>query len=33
LVRRWVIPPHLSAAFVAAMEDVLVVYARPPDPA
>jgi hypothetical protein len=27
-----VIPPHLSAAFVAAMEDVLVVYARPPDP-
>lgn len=26
------IPPHLSAAFVAAMEDVLAVYSRPPDP-
>ena len=26
------IPPHLSAAFVAAMEDILAVYARPPDP-
>jgi hypothetical protein len=33
LVRRWVIPPALSAAFVAAMEDVLAVYRRPPDPA
>jgi hypothetical protein len=32
LVRRWVIPPALSAAFVAAMEDVLAVYGRPPDP-
>ena len=27
------IPPVLSAAFVAAMEDVLAVYRRPPDPA
>ena len=26
-------PPRHSAAFVAAMEDVLAVYARPPDPA
>lgn len=26
------IPPHLSAAFVAAMEDILAVYGRPPDP-
>ena len=26
------IPPELSAAFVAAMEDVLAVYSRPPDP-
>lgn len=26
------IPPLLSAAFVAAMEDVLAVYGRPPDP-
>ena len=26
------IPPALSAAFVAAMEDVLAVYTRPPDP-
>jgi hypothetical protein len=31
-VRRWVIPPALSPAFVAAMEDVLAVYARPVDP-
>jgi hypothetical protein len=28
-----VIPPALSAAFVAAMEDILAVYRRPPDPA
>jgi hypothetical protein len=27
-----VIPPALSAAFVAAMEDILAVYARPADP-
>jgi hypothetical protein len=27
-----VIPPHLSAAFVAAMEDLLAVYGRSPDP-
>lgn len=27
------IPPGRNAAFVAAMEDVLAVYARPPDPA
>lgn len=26
------IPPSLSAAFVAAMEDILAVYSRPPDP-
>lgn len=26
------IPPRANAAFVAAMEDVLAVYARPPDP-
>jgi hypothetical protein len=32
LVKRWVIPPELSAAFVAALEDVLDVYARPVDP-
>jgi DDE superfamily endonuclease len=32
-VRRWVIPPRADAAFAAAMEDVLSVYARPPDPA
>ena len=25
----WVIPPHASAEFVAAMEDVLEVYQRP----
>jgi hypothetical protein len=31
-VRRWLIPPQANAAFVAAMEDVLAVYARPPDP-
>jgi hypothetical protein len=28
----WVIPPEANAAFVAAMEDVLDVYHRPPDP-
>jgi DDE superfamily endonuclease len=28
----WCIPPGQDAAFVAAMEDVLDVYARPPDP-
>jgi hypothetical protein len=28
----WVIPPKASGAFVAAMEDVLQVYARPHDP-
>jgi hypothetical protein len=32
-VRRWVIPPEADAAFAAAMEDVLAVYARPPDAA
>ena len=31
-MRRWLIPPKASAAFVAAMEDVLDVYARPVDP-
>lgn len=33
LIRRWCIPPEENAAFVAAMEDVLDVYARPLDPA
>lgn len=28
----WAIPPEHSAEFVAAMEDVLAVYQRPPDP-
>ena len=31
-MRRWLIPPEANAAFVAAMEDVLAVYARPRDP-
>ena len=31
--KQWVIPPDGSAAFVAAMEDVLEVYQRPHDPA
>jgi transposase len=31
-VRRWLIPPQANAAFVAAMEDILAVYARPVDP-
>ena len=31
-MRRWLIPPKHNAAFVAAMEDVLAVYARPADP-
>src|SRR4029453_17541321 len=31
--RRWVIPPDHNPAFAAAMEDVLTVYAQPPDPA
>jgi transposase len=30
--KQWVIPPTGNAEFVAAMEDVLEVYARPPDP-
>jgi hypothetical protein len=29
---QWVIPPTANSAFVAAMEDVLAVYTRPPDP-
>lgn len=33
LKQQWVIPPRQNAAFVANMEDVLDVYARPPDPA
>jgi hypothetical protein len=32
LTERWCIPPAHNAAFVAAMEDVLAVYARPVDP-
>jgi hypothetical protein len=32
LKQQWVIPPTAIAAFVAAMEDVLEVYARPHDP-
>lgn len=31
--KEWCIPPKGDAAFVAHMEDVLDVYARPPDPA
>lgn len=31
--RRWCIPPKENARFVAAMEDILAVYACPPDPA
>lgn len=31
-MRRWLIPPRANAAFVAAMEDILAVYARPVDP-
>lgn len=30
-MRRWLIPPKANAAFVARMEDVLAVYARPLD--
>ena len=30
--KEWCIPPKADAAFVARMEDVLSVYARPPDP-
>jgi DDE superfamily endonuclease len=33
LKQYWAIPPAHSAEFVAAMEDVLAVYQRPPDPA
>ena len=33
LQKQWVIPPGASAAFAAAMEDVLEVYQRPRDPA
>lgn len=32
LRQQWVIPPEHSGAFVAAMEDVIEVYHRPPDP-
>jgi DDE superfamily endonuclease len=32
-VKRFVIPPKRSAAFVAAMETILDTYAAPPDPA
>jgi hypothetical protein len=31
-VRRWLIPPQANAAFAAALEDILAVYARPVDP-
>lgn len=33
MTERWCIPPEQDAAFVAAMEDVLDVDHRPPDPA
>jgi transposase len=33
VTHRFCIPAAQSAAFVAAMEDILAVYARPPDPA
>ena len=32
-MQRWCLPPEPSGTFVAAMEDVLLVYARPPDAA
>ena len=32
LKQYWKIPPKASAAYVACMEDVLEVYARPSDP-
>jgi hypothetical protein len=32
LKETWCIPPEANAEFVAAMEDVLEVYQRPPDP-
>jgi len=32
LKQQWVLPPKANAGFVAAMEDVLDVYARPHDP-
>lgn len=32
MTERWCIPSEQNAAFVAAMEDVLAVYARPVDP-
>src|SRR6187402_1856775 len=32
LKQQWVIPPKAGGAFVAAMEDVIEVYHRPPDP-
>ena len=32
-MQRWALPPAASGPFVAAMEDVLSVYARPVDPA
>ena len=32
-MRRWLIPPNANASFVARMEDILAVYARPFDPA
>ncbi len=33
MTERWCIPPGEEPAFVARLEDVLDVYARPPDPA
>jgi hypothetical protein len=33
LKEYWAIPPEHNAEFVAALEDVLAVYQRPPDPA
>jgi hypothetical protein len=32
LKQQWVIPPGQNSAFVAAMEEILAVYTRPPDP-
>src|ERR1035437_6572941 len=32
LKEQWVIPPEQNSSFIATMEDVLVVYARPRDP-
>jgi hypothetical protein len=32
VIKTWCIPPEQNASYVAAMEEILDVYARPPDP-